>query len=479
MMQIHKILIANRAEIAVRVIRACRDLHIKSVAIYTEPDRECLHVKIADEAYQIGSDAIKGYLDIARIIEVAKACGADAIHPGYGFLSENYEFAKACEESNIIFIGPKSEVIHKMGNKNIARKLMAQNGIPIVPGTEKLNSYSINEIKTIAEKIGYPVILKASGGGGGRGIRVVYKEEELENAFDSCKREALTYFKNDEVFMEKFVTNPRHIEFQILGDNYGNIIHLCERDCSIQRRHQKVIEIAPCPSISDNLRKTMGVTAVAAAKAVGYTNAGTIEFLLDDYNRFYFMEMNTRIQVEHPITEEITGVDLIVRQIRIAAGEILDIEQSDVKPRGFAIEARITAENVWKNFTPSVGKINEYYPALGPSVRVDSHIYKDYTVPPYYDSMLAKLIVRATSYDLAVNKLERALKEFTLDIRTTISFLIAITKTREFRRGYFDTSFIETHLQELLEKTQDHHQENKEEVVAVIAAALEKIKKGK
>ncbi|TKX34411.1 acetyl-CoA carboxylase subunit A [Campylobacter taeniopygiae] len=479
MMQIHKILIANRAEIAVRVIRACRDLHIKSVAIYTEPDRECLHTKIADEAYQIGSDAIKGYLDIARIIEVAKACGADAIHPGYGFLSENYEFAKACEESNIIFIGPKSEVIYKMGNKNIARKLMAQNGIPIVPGTEKLNSYSINEIKTIAEKIGYPVILKASGGGGGRGIRVIYKEEDLENAFDSCKREALTYFKNDEVFMEKFVINPRHIEFQILGDNYGNIIHLCERDCSIQRRHQKVIEIAPCPSISDNLRKTMGVTAVAAAKAVGYTNAGTIEFLLDDYNRFYFMEMNTRIQVEHPITEEITGVDLIVRQIRIAAGEILDIEQSDVKPRGFAIEARITAENVWKNFTPSVGRINEYYPALGPSVRVDSHIYKDYTVPPYYDSMLAKLIVRATSYDLAVNKLERALKEFTLDIRTTIPFLIAITKTREFRRGYFDTSFIETHLQELLEKTQDCHQENKEEVVAVIAAALEKIKKGK
>ncbi|MBZ7939418.1 acetyl-CoA carboxylase subunit A [Campylobacter sp. W0014] len=479
MVQIHKILIANRAEIAVRIIRACRDLHIKSVAIYTEPDCECLHAKIADEAYQIGSDAIKGYLDITRIIEVAKACGADAIHPGYGFLSENYEFAKACEESNIIFIGPKSEVIHKMGNKNIARKLMAQNGIPIVPGTEKLNSYSVDEIKTIAEKIGYPVILKASGGGGGRGIRVVYKEEELENAFDSCKREALAYFKNDEVFMEKFVINPRHIEFQILGDNYGNIIHLCERDCSIQRRHQKVIEIAPCPSISDNLRKTMGVTAVAAAKAVGYTNAGTIEFLLDDYNRFYFMEMNTRIQVEHPITEEITGIDLIVRQIRIAAGEILDIEQSDVKPRGFAIEARITAENVWKNFTPSVGRINEYYPALGPSVRVDSHIYKDYTVPPYYDSMLAKLIVRATSYDLAVNKLERALKEFTLDIRTTIPFLIAITKTREFRRGYFDTSFIETHLQELLEKTQDHHQENKEEVVAVIAAALEKIKKGK
>ncbi len=350
MVQIHKILIANRAEIAVRVIRACRDLHIKSVAVFTEPDRECLHVKIADEAYRIGTDAIRGYLDVGRIIEIAKACGADAIHPGYGFLSENYDFAKACEEAGIIFIGPKSEVIHKMGNKNIARKLMAQNGIPIVPGTEKLNTYSMDEIKVFAEKIGYPVILKASGGGGGRGIRVVHKEEELENAFDSCKREALTYFNNDEVFMEKYVVNPRHIEFQILGDNYGNIIHLCERDCSIQRRHQKVIEIAPCPGISDNLRKTMGVTAVAAAKAVGYTNAGTIEFLLDDYNRFYFMEMNTRIQVEHPVTEEITGVDLIVRQIRIAGGEILDLEQSDIKPRGFAIEARITAENVWKKF---------------------------------------------------------------------------------------------------------------------------------
>ncbi len=474
MIQMHKILIANRAEIAVRVIRACRDLHIKSVAVFTEPDRECLHVKIADEAYRIGTDAIRGYLDVARIVEIAKACGADAIHPGYGFLSENYEFAKACEDAGIIFIGPKSEVIHKMGNKNIARKLMAQNGIPIVPGTEKLNSYSIDKIKTFAEKIGYPIILKASGGGGGRGIRVVHKEQELENAFESCKREALIYFNNDEVFMEKYVVNPRHIEFQILGDNYGNIIHLCERDCSIQRRHQKLIEIAPCPGISDNLRKTMGVTAV------GYTNAGTIEFLLDDYNRFYFMEMNTRIQVEHPITEEITGIDLIVRQIRIAGGEILDLEQSDIKPRGFAIEARITAENVWKNFIPSPGKIAGYYPALGPSVRVDSHIYKDYTVPSYYDSMLAKLIIKATSYDLAVNKLERALKEFVIDgIRTTIPFLIAITKTREFRRGYLDTSFIETHMQELLEKTEDRHQENKEEVIAAIAATLKKIRESR
>lgn len=477
---IHKILIANRGEIAVRVIRACRDLHIKNVSVFTEPDRECLHVKIADEAYRIGTDAIRGYLDAKRIVEIAKACKADAIHPGYGFLSENYEFAKECEDAGIIFIGPKSDIIRKMGNKNIARYLMHKNGIPIVPGTDKLNNNSMDEIKLFAEKIGYPVILKASGGGGGRGIRVVHKEEELESAFDSCKREALSFFNNDEVFMEKYIENPRHIEFQILGDNYGNIIHLCERDCSIQRRHQKLIEIAPCPSISANLRKTIGVTAVAAAKAVGYTNAGTIEFLLDDYNNFYFMEMNTRIQVEHPVTEEITGVDLIVRQIRIAAGAILDLQQSDIVPRGYAIEARITAENVWKNFIPNPGTIGEYYPALGPGVRVDTHIYKGYTVPPFYDSLLAKLIVKAGSFELVVNKLQRALKEFTIDdIRSTIPFLIAITKIKEFRRGYFDTSFIETHMQELLEKTEDRHQENKEEVIAAIAATLKKIRESR
>ena len=477
---IHKILIANRAEIAVRIIRACRDLHIESVAVFTEPDRECLHVKIADEAYRIGTDAIRGYLDFKRIVEIAKACEADAIHPGYGFLSENYEFARECEDAGIIFIGPKSEVIRKMGNKNIARYLMKKNGIPVVNGSDKLNNLSLDEVKKIAKKITYPIILKASGGGGGKGIRVVYKEEDLENSLSSCKREALNFFGNDEVFMEKYIQNPRHIEFQILGDNYGNIIHLCERDCSIQRKHQKVIEIAPCPGISENLRKTMGVTAVAAARAVGYTNAGTVEFLLDDDNKFYFMEMNTRIQVEHPITEEITGVDLIVRQIRIAAGEILDLEQSDIKPRGYAIEARITAENVWKNFTPNPGKIEEYYPALGPSVRVDSHLYKDYVVPPFYDSMLVKLVVSATSYDLAVNKIERALKEFVIDgIRTTIPFLLSIINTKEFKRGFFDTSFIEENMQKLLEKTQDRHQDNKEEVIAAIAATLKKIRENR
>lgn len=474
---IHKILIANRGEIAVRVIRACRDLHLKSVAIYTKPDEHSLHVRVADEAYEIGVDPLKGYLDAKRIVEVAKACGADAIHPGYGFLSENYEFAKEAEEAGLIFIGPKPDVIRKMGNKNIARYLMKKHGIPVVPGTEKLNNESIETIKQHAQQIGYPVILKASGGGGGRGIREVWNEDELESSLESCKREAKAFFNNDEVFMEKLVENPRHIEFQILGDNYGHIIHLAERDCSIQRRHQKIIEIAPCPTISENLRKTMGVTAVAAARAVNYTNAGTVEFLLDDYNNFYFMEMNTRIQVEHGVTEEVVGVDLIVRQIRIAGGEILDLEQSDIKPYGFAIEARITAENVWKNFTPAPGKVTGYYPALGPSVRVDSHLYKDYIVPPFYDSLLAKLMVRATSYDLAVNKLERALDEFTIEgVRNTIPFLLAISRGREFRRGFFDTSYINKNMEALLKKTEDEHEANKEEVIAAISAAIKKVK---
>ncbi|ARQ97773.1 acetyl-CoA carboxylase subunit A [Campylobacter lanienae] len=474
---IYKILIANRGEIAVRIVRACKDLHIKNVAIYTEPDKDSLHVKVADEAYEIGKDPIKGYLDATRIVEVAKACGADAIHPGYGFLSENYEFAKMVEDAGLTFIGPKSEVILKMGNKNIARNLMHKNGIPVVPGTEALNKESIETIKLEAEKIGYPVILKASGGGGGRGIREVWDPADLESSYESCKREAKAFFNNDEVFMEKLIVKPRHIEFQILGDNYGNLIHLCERDCSIQRRHQKVIEIAPCPTISEDLRKRMGVAAVAAAKAVGYTNAGTIEFLLDDYNNFYFMEMNTRIQVEHGVTEEIVGVDLISRQIRIASGEILDIEQTEVKPQGVAIEARITAENVWKNFTPSPGKITGYFPALGPGVRVDSHMYQGYSIPPFYDSLVAKLIVKARSYDLAVSKLERALDEFTIEgVRTTLPFLLAISKRRHFRRGFFDTSYIEERLQDILENTHDSNQENKEEVIAAIAAAIQKVK---
>ncbi|RDU54404.1 acetyl-CoA carboxylase biotin carboxylase subunit [Helicobacter sp. MIT 99-10781] len=464
-----KILIANRGEIAVRIIRACRDLHIQSVAIYSRADKDSMHVKMADESYEISDDPLRGYLDSDLIVEAALKFGVDAIHPGYGFLSENAAFAKKVQDAGIIWIGPNSEVIAKMGDKNQARAIMQKHGIPVVPGTEPLNKLSIEEISKIAQKIGYPVILKASAGGGGRGIRVVEKESELAESFNACKREAMAFFKNDDVFMEKYITNPRHIEFQILADNYGNTIHLLERDCSIQRRHQKLIEIAPSPLISEDLRRRMGATAVAAAKAVGYTNAGTVEFLLDDFNRFYFMEMNTRIQVEHGVTEEITGLDLVGRQIRVAGGEILDLNQSDIHAQGYAIEARINAEDVSNDFVPNPGKITTYYPALGPFVRVDSCIYKDYVIPPFYDSMIAKLIVRASSYDLAVNKLARALQEFTIrGVKTTIPFLKNICHDKDFRRGDFDTSFLEKKITSLIPESS----ENTDDLVAAIAAAI-------
>ncbi|WP_300795707.1 acetyl-CoA carboxylase subunit A, partial [Helicobacter sp. UBA3407] len=456
-------------EIAVRIIRACNDLNIESVAIYSRADRESMHVKMATHTYPISEDPIKGYLDPDLIIQAAKEMEAEAIHPGYGFLSENAFFAKKVKEAGIVWIGPDSEVIAKMGDKNAARNLMIANGIPVVPGTEPLNTLSMYEIQKIARKIGYPVILKASSGGGGRGIRVVQEEKDLESSFEACKREALTFFKNEDVFMEKYIQNPRHIEFQILSDNYGNVIHLLERDCSIQRRHQKLIEIAPCPTMSMDLRRRMGSVAVAAAKATKYTNAGTVEFLVDDYNNFYFMEMNTRIQVEHGVTEEITGYDLIGRQIRIANGEILDITQSDVYAQGFAIEARINAEDVQNDFVPNPGKITSYYPALGPFVRVDSYVYKDFTIPPFYDSMIAKLIVRATSYDLAVNKLQRALNEFKIrGVKTTIPFLINICHDKDFRRGNFDTSYLEQKAQDLMPQ----ESRDDSDLVAAIAVAL-------
>lgn len=464
-----RILIANRGEIAVRIIRACNDLNIESVAIYSRADRESMHVKMATHTYPISEDPIKGYLDPDLIIQAAKEMEAEAIHPGYGFLSENAFFAKKVKEAGIVWIGPDSEVIAKMGDKNAARNLMIANGIPVVPGTEPLNTLSMYEIQKIARKIGYPVILKASSGGGGRGIRVVQEEKDLESSFEACKREALTFFKNEDVFMEKYIQNPRHIEFQILSDNYGNVIHLLERDCSIQRRHQKLIEIAPCPTMSMDLRRRMGSVAVAAAKATKYTNAGTVEFLVDDYNNFYFMEMNTRIQVEHGVTEEITGYDLIGRQIRIANGEILDITQSDVYAQGFAIEARINAEDVQNDFVPNPGKITSYYPALGPFVRVDSYVYKDFKIPPFYDSMIAKLIVRATSYDLAVNKLQRALNEFKIrGVKTTIPFLINICHDKDFRRGNFDTSYLEQKAQDLMPQ----ESRDDSDLVAAIAVAL-------
>lgn len=464
-----KILIANRGEIAVRIIRACNDLHVKSVAIYSRIDKDSMHVKMASESYEVSTDALKAYLDIEAIINIALNCGAEAIHPGYGFLSENAEFAKKVEEAGLVWIGPNHSVIAKMGDKNAARELMQKNGIPIVPGSEVLNNLSLDNIKKIANKIGYPIILKASSGGGGRGIRVVRSDDEIEENLLACKREAMTFFKNDEVFMEKFIENPKHIEFQIIGDNYGNIVHLLERDCSIQRRHQKLVEIAPSPTMSIDLRRRMGAVAVAAARAAKYTNAGTIEFLVDELNNFYFMEMNTRIQVEHGVTEEITGFDLIGRQIRCASGEILDLNQSEVLFQGYAIEVRINAEDVANDFSPNPGKITAYYPALGPFVRIDSAVYKDYVIPPNYDSMIAKLIVRASSYDLAVNKLIRALEEFTIrGVKTTIPFLLNIARDKDFRKGNFDTSYLESKMQSLMPS----EIVNKDDIVAAIAVAI-------
>lgn len=462
-----KILIANRGEIALRIIRACNDLGIESVAIYSRADRDSLHVKMANESYEVSEDPIKGYLDPTRIIQIAKNAKAEAIHPGYGFLSENADFSRMTAEAGLVFIGPKGDVIAAMGDKNRARELMIENGIPVVPGSEVIKS--IDGAQNFADKIGYPVIIKASSGGGGRGIRVCFEKAALKDNFLACQREAKAFFNNDDVFIEKYVQNPKHIEFQILADNHGNIIHLGERDCSIQRRHQKLIEIAPSPSISQDLRRRMGVVAVAAAKAVGYTNAGTVEFLVDDENRFYFMEMNTRIQVEHGITEEITGVDLVTRQIRVAAGEILDLCQGDIHINGYSIEARINAEDSSRDFMPTPGKVTAYYPSLGPSVRVDSHIYKDYDIPPYYDSMIAKLIVKASSYDLATKKLNRALNEFKVKgFKTTIPFLKSLCKDKEFKRGLFDTSFLERKLPELTQEEEN----SPEDIAAAIAAAL-------
>lgn len=466
---LRKILIANRGEIAVRIVRACNDLDLQSVAIHSRADRESLHVKMATESHEVSDDPIAGYLDPQRIIEIAKESGAEAIHPGYGFLSENAGFAKMVEEAGLTWIGPKSDVIAMMGDKNAARDIMHKNGIPIVPGSRTISRGEEEWAKDFARKIGYPVILKASSGGGGKGIRVVHDESQFDNALESCRREAKAFFKNDDVFIEKYIVRPKHIEFQILADNYGNVIHLEERDCSIQRRHQKLIEIAPSPSISQDLRRRMGAVAVAAAKAVGYTNAGTVEFLVDDYNNFFFMEMNTRIQVEHGVTEEITGYDLITRQIRIAGGEILDLIQGDIRGQGFAIEARINAEDVHNDFIPSPGKITAYYPALGPGVRVDSAVYKDYEIPPYYDSMIAKLIVKASSYELAVKKLNRALNEFGVKgVKTTIPFLINITQERDFRKGHFDTYYLDDKLEGLLPEEQS----NPDDIAAAIAAAI-------
>lgn len=439
-----KILIANRGEIALRIIRACHEMNISTVAVFSEADRDSLHVLRADEAYCIGpASSAKSYLNMTNLISAALVSGADAIHPGYGFLSENPDFAEACTSCGINFIGPSPRAIQQLGSKALARDTMVKAGVPVVPGSEGAVKDNAQALK-LAEQIGYPVIIKASAGGGGRGMRVVQGAEELEEAIGMAKTEALAAFGNDEIYMEKYVVEPRHIEFQILGDKHGNLIHLGERDCSIQRRNQKVIEESPSVALSPELREKMGHMAVRAARAVGYYSAGTVEFLLDKNLDYYFMEMNTRIQVEHPVTELVSGIDLIKEQIRIAAGEKLEIAQDQVSIKGHAIECRINAEDPGKNFMPSPGRITSYLAPGGPGVRVDSAVYSGYVIPPYYDSMVGKLIVWGKDREEAITRMQRALQEFVIEgINTTIPFHQRVVKNAFFRRGEIYTNFIQ------------------------------------
>ena len=439
-----KILIANRGEIAVRIIRCCKEMGIEAVAVYSSADATSLHVQLADEAYCIGpAKSSESYLNMENILSVATLSGCDAIHPGFGFLSENSQFAKICEESNIKFIGPNYKVIELMGNKSNAKELMKNAGVPVIPGSDGSVKGLKDAIK-IANEIGYPVMLKAAAGGGGKGIRIVNIPEELESNYNIVKQEAKLSFNDDEIYIEKFVKNPRHVEIQILADEHGNVIHLGERDCSIQRRNQKVIEETPSTAIDDKLRNKMGEAAIKAVKASGYTSCGTIEFLVDCDKNFYFMEMNTRIQVEHPITEERTGIDIVKAQIRISAGEPLKIKQKDVKFNGYSIECRINAENPAKNFRPCPGTITGVILPGGNGVRVDTAIYSGYTIPSNYDSMIAKIITHGDTRNEAISKMKRALEETVIEgVDTNIDFLFKIIKNPTFIRGNFDTSFIE------------------------------------
>jgi len=443
---IRKVLIANRGEIAVRIVRACAEMGIKSVAIYADPDRHGLHVKKADEAYNIGPDSISGYLNAHRIVNLAVATGCDALHPGYGFLSENPELAEICSRRGIRFIGPSAEVIHKMGVKTEARRLMIEAGVPVSPGSDGSLS-GLDEALELAEKIGYPVMLKASAGGGGRGIRRCESAEDLNRQYDRVVSEVTKFFGSAEVFLEKCMVNPRHIEVQILGDSHGNVVHLFERDCSIQRRHQKLIELAPSPQLTEEKRQEMCGLAVTAAKAVGYVNAGTVEFLLDPVDdKCYFMEMNTRLQVEHTVSEQITGIDIVREQIRVAAGEQLSFKQEDIQRRGFAMQMRINAEDPKNDFLPSFGRITRYFAPGGPGVRTDAAIYTGYEIPPYYDSMCAKLTVWALDWEQCLDRGSRALKDMgVFGVKTTIPYYLEILQSKAFRDAKFDTSFVEEH----------------------------------
>ncbi|PLK44126.1 acetyl-CoA carboxylase biotin carboxylase subunit [Emticicia sp. TH156] len=438
-----KILIANRGEIALRIIRTCREMGIKTVAVYSTADRDSLHVRFADEAVCIGPAISKqSYLNIPNIISAAEITNADAIHPGYGFLSENAEFSRICAEYGIKFIGATAEQINYMGDKATAKATMKNSGVPVIPGSEGLLE-SVEEGKRLAREIGYPVIIKATAGGGGRGMRIIKEESEFEKAWDDAKMESGAAFGNDGLYLEKFVEEPRHIEIQVVGDQYGKVCHLSERDCSIQRRHQKLVEETPSPVVSQELREKMGEAAIKGAAAIGYEGAGTIEFLVDKYGKFYFMEMNTRIQVEHPITEEVTDFDLIKEQIKVAAG--VPISGKNYFPKLFAMECRINAEDPGNGFRPSPGKITNLHLPGGHGVRVDSHVYAGYTIPPNYDSMIAKLIVTGQSREEVVTRMKRALQEFVIEgIKTTIPFHIKLMEDEQFKSGHFTTKFLET-----------------------------------
>lgn len=442
----NKVLIANRGEIAVRIIRACRELGIKTVAVFSEADRGALHVQLADEHICIGGSlADESYLNIPRILSAAEVSGCDAIHPGYGFLSENPDFAEACESCNLRFIGPKSSVIRMMGDKLLARKKMAEAGLKVLPGSQSAID-SIKEVRKLAEEIGYPIIVKAAAGGGGKGMRIVKQERDLEAGVRLAQAEAKASFNDERVYIEKFIESSRHIEVQILADAFGNATHLFERECSIQRRHQKLIEEAPSPFLDSETRTILCDSAVAGAKSIGYENAGTMEFLATATRDFYFLEMNTRIQVEHPITEAVTHVDIVKQQIRIAAGEELDIKNQDIKnPFGYALECRIMAEDEDKDFMPTPGKITELRLPSGPGVRVDSHIYNGYTVTSYYDSLIAKFITWGRTREEAIVRMERSLREAVISgVKTTIPFHLRILANHEFRQGNLSTNLIDT-----------------------------------
>ncbi|MEW6542191.1 MAG: acetyl-CoA carboxylase biotin carboxylase subunit [Nitrospirota bacterium] len=462
-----KILVANRGEIAMRIIRACRELNIATAAIYSEADSTGIYVKKANEAYLVGPGPVKGFLDGRQIVDLAQRIQADAIHPGYGFLAENAQFAHLCQAAGITFIGPSPRAIHLMGSKVKARELAKQVGVPIVPGTDDAVKTE-DDALAFSRAAGYPVMIKASAGGGGRGLRVVHSDEELRASMETSAREAQAAFGDGSLFIEKYIERPHHIEFQILADRHGNIVHLGERDCSIQRRHQKLIEIAPSLVLTPTLRAEMGESATAVARAVAYDNAGTVEFLLDREGRYYFIEMNPRIQVEHTVTEQITAVDIVRSQIAIAAGQPLDIRQEDVTLQGHAIQCRINAEDPRNNFRPSTGTVTAYLSPGGIGVRIDGAVYKDYTVPPYYDGLLAKLTVRGRTWEETVSRMHRSLEEYVLrGVKTTIPFLMRIMEEPDFRAGRFDTAYLDAH-PELFRY--DEHFEPEDLVLAVSAA---------